>query len=920
MDYKDTLLMPNTKFPMRGNLPNKEPEMQAKWAEMDIYGKVQERTKDRPFFVLHDGPPYANGDLHMGHALNKVLKDMIVRFKSMTGYNAPYVPGWDTHGLPIEQALVNTGVKRSDHSVAEFRKMCEEYALKQIDNQRTQFKRIGVRGDWDNPYITLKPEFEARQIEVFGEMAKKGYIYKGLRPVFWSPSSESALAEAEIEYQDKRSPSIYVSFPVKDGRGVLENDVQFLIWTTTPWTIPANLGITVHPEFNYIIVKVGEEKFLIAEDLLSFVAGEIGWEDYTVERVLKGVELERIKAKHPLYDRESLIMLGDHVTIDAGTGCVHTAPGHGEEDFYVSRTYGIDALCPVDDRGVMTDEAPGFEGLFYDDANKAVSEALDKVGALRKLSFVTHSYPHDWRTKKPVIFRATAQWFASIETFRDDLLTAIKETKFTPSWGETRLYNMVRDRGDWCISRQRVWGVPIPVFYAENGDSIITEETIARVSELFRKHGSNIWFEWDAKDLLPEGFMHESSPNGAFTKETDIMDVWFDSGSTHQGVLEERDDLVYPADLYLEGSDQYRGWFNSSLTTSVAISGHAPYKGVLSHGFTLDGNGRKMSKSVGNVIVPEKVMNQFGAEILRLWVSSVDYTADVRVSDSNFKQVGEVYRKIRNTFRFVHGNTSDFNPNTDSVAFEDLRPVDQYVYVKLQGLIKEVRQAYEDYEFAAVYHAVNNFCTGILSSFYLDIAKDVVYIENKEHPHRRSMQTVMYESLFALVKLLAPILPHTADEMWSHLEHVEEESVQLTDMPEAQDLGVKAEQLAERFATLMLVRDDVLKALEVARNDKGIGKSLEAKVTVFVPEKLNDIFKADDIDYAQFFIVSKFIEGDAASVPENALKLDTVSVLVEKADGEKCDRCWTISETVGADETHPEICTRCAEVVKNYYS
>ena len=920
MDYKDTLLMPNTKFPMRGNLPNKEPEMQAKWEEMDIYGKVQERTKDRPFFVLHDGPPYANGDLHMGHALNKVLKDMIVRHKSMTGFNAPYVPGWDTHGLPIEQALVNTGVKRNEHSIAEFRKMCEEYAYKQINNQRTQFKRIGVRGDWDNPYITLKPEFEARQIQVFGEMARKGYIYKGLRPVFWSPSSESALAEAEIEYHDKRSASIYVSFPVKDGHGVLENDVQFLIWTTTPWTIPANLGITVHPEFNYIIVKVGEEKFLIAEDLLSFVAEELSWEDHAVEKVLKGVELDRIVAKHPLYDRDSLIMLGDHVTIDAGTGCVHTAPGHGEEDFYVSRAYGIDALCPVDDKGVMTDEAPGFEGLFYDDANKAVSEALDKVGALEKLSFVTHSYPHDWRTKKPVIYRATAQWFASIETFRDDLLTAIKETKFTPSWGETRLYNMVRDRGDWCISRQRVWGVPIPVFYAENGDSIITEETIARVSELFREHGSNIWFEWDAKELLPEGFVHEGSPNGVFTKETDIMDVWFDSGSSHQGVLDERDNLAYPADLYLEGSDQYRGWFNSSLTTSVAINGHAPYKGLLSHGFTLDGKGRKMSKSVGNVIVPAKVMNQFGAEILRLWVASVDYTADVRVSDSNFKQVGEVYRKIRNTFRFVHGNTSDFNPNTDSVAFEDLRPVDQYVYVKLQDLIKEVRQAYEDYEFAGVYHAVNNFCTGILSSFYLDIAKDVVYIENKEHQHRRSMQTVMYESLLSLVKLLAPILPHTADEMWSHLEHVEEESVQLTDMPEAQDFGEKAVQLEERFATLMLVRDDVLKALEVARNDKGIGKSLEAKVTIFVPEALKDIFKADDIDFAQFFIISKFIEGDAASTPENALKLDTVSVLVEKADGEKCDRCWTISETVGEDETHPEICTRCAEVVKNYYS
>ena len=672
MEYKDTLLMPKTEFPMRGNLPNKEPLMQEKWAEMDIYKKVQERTAGRPFFVLHDGPPYANGDLHMGHAMNKVLKDMIVRHKSMTGFHAPYVPGWDTHGLPIEQALVNKGVKRKEMSVAEFRKMCEEYALGQIDNQRSQFKRIGVRGDWDNPYITLKPAFEARQIQVFGEMAKKGYIYKGLKPVYWSPSSESALAEAEIEYQDKKSPSIYVSFPVKDGLGVIDEDVNFLIWTTTPWTIPANLGISVHPEFEYVIVKAGEEKFLIAKDLLTFVAEELGWEDYAVERELKGSELDRVVAKHPLYDRDSLVMLGEHVTAEAGTGCVHTAPGHGEDDFYVSKSYGIDALSPIDDRGVMTDEAPGFEGLFYEDANKAVTEALDKVGALKKLSFITHSYPHDWRTKKPVIYRATAQWFASIESFRTELLDAIKNTKFTPSWGETRLYNMVRDRGDWCISRQRVWGVPIPVFYAENGEPIITDETIANVSELFRENGSNVWFEREAKDLLPEGFTHEGSPNGEFTKETDIMDVWFDSGSTHQGVLVERDDLVYPADLYLEGSDQYRGWFNSSLTTSVAINGHAPYKGLLSHGFTLDGEGRKMSKSIGNVIIPAKVMNQLGADILRLWVSSVDYTADVRVSDSNFKQVSEVYRKIRNTLRFLHGNTSDFNPATDAVAFENL--------------------------------------------------------------------------------------------------------------------------------------------------------------------------------------------------------------------------------------------------------
>ena len=537
MEYKDTLLMPKTEFPMRGNLPKREPEIQEKWEEMNIYKLVQEKTKDRPMFVLHDGPPYANGDIHMGHALNKVLKDFIVRYKSMSGYNAPYVPGWDTHGLPIEQALTNKGVKRKEMSVAEFRKLCEKYALEQIDNQRTQFKRIGVRGDWENPYITLKPAYEAQQIKVFGEMAKKGYIYKGLKPVYWSPTSESALAEAEIEYKDKKSASIYVAFKIKDGKGVLDTDVQMIIWTTTPWTIPANLGISVHPDLTYVVVNVNEQKYLVAEALLETVKNELNWENPEVIQKVKGKELDTIVATHPIYDRDSLVMLGEHVTTDAGTGCVHTAPGHGEDDFYIGQKYGLDVLCPVDDKGVMTAEAPGFEGLFYDKANKAITEKLEEVGALLKLSYITHSYPHDWRTKKPIIFRATAQWFASIKDFREDLLEAVKETKWVPAWGETRLFNMVRDRGDWCISRQRAWGVPIPVFYGENGEPIITDETIEHVSALFREHGSNVWFEREAKDLLPEGFTHQSSPNGIFTKETDIMDVWFDSGSSHQAVL-----------------------------------------------------------------------------------------------------------------------------------------------------------------------------------------------------------------------------------------------------------------------------------------------------------------------------------------------------------------------------------------------
>ncbi|SDM52284.1 Isoleucyl-tRNA synthetase [Psychrobacillus sp. OK028] len=916
MEYKDTLLMPKTDFPMRGNLPVKELEIQAKWAEQDIYQKVQDHTKGRPFFVLHDGPPYANGDLHMGHALNKVLKDMIVRHKSMTGYHAPYVPGWDTHGLPIEQALTNKGVKRKEMSLAEFRKLCEEYAYQQIDNQRSQFKRLGVRGDWDNPYVTLTPEFESRQIEVFGAMAKKGYIYKGLKPVYWSPSSESALAEAEIEYQDKKSPSIYVSFDVTEGKGVLEEGTKFIIWTTTPWTIPANLAISLHPKVEYAVVQTKGNKYVVALDLVKSVAEELGWEEYTVERTLEGKQMDRLVAKHPLYDRDSLIILGEHVTTESGTGCVHTAPGHGEDDFYVGKAYGLDVLCPVDDRGVMTAEAPGFEGLFYDTANKAITEALESAGALEKLTFFTHSYPHDWRTKKPVIYRATAQWFASIEAFREELLQAIRDTKFTPAWGETRLYNMIRDRGDWCISRQRVWGVPIPVFYGEDGEPILTEETISHVSKLFREHGSNVWFEREAKELLPEGFTHIGSPNGIFTKETDIMDVWFDSGSTHQGVLEERDDLVFPADLYLEGSDQYRGWFNSSLITSTAMFGHAPYKGLLSHGFTLDGNGRKMSKSLGNVIVPSKVMNQLGADIVRLWVASVDYTADVRVSDAIFKQVSEVYRKIRNTFRFLHGNISDFHPVNNRVEFKDLREVDQYMYMKLQEVITTVKAAYDRYDFASVYHTVNNFVSSELSSFYLDIAKDVVYIYGENHQDRRAMQTVMYDTLLALLKLLTPILPHTTDELWAHLEHETAESVQLTDMPEPVDYP-EFKELAAKWDKIMELRDDVLKALEEARNAKTIGKSLEAKVALYVNDDYKTLFETDAIDFAQLFIVSKFELGGApTAAPANSLALEHASVVVEKADGEKCERCWTISETVGTSEAHPTLCARCAEVVK----
>ncbi|PLR97357.1 isoleucine--tRNA ligase [Bacillus sp. T33-2] len=919
MDYKDTLLMPKTEFPMRGNLPKREPEIQAQWDAMNIYEKVQKHTEGRPLFILHDGPPYANGDIHMGHALNKILKDFIVRFKSMSGFNAPYVPGWDTHGLPIEQALTNKGVKRKEMTVAEFRKLCEQYAYEQIDNQRSQFKRLGVRGDWENPYITLKPEYEAQQIKVFGEMAKKGYIYKGLKPVYWSPSSESALAEAEIEYKDKRSASIYVGFKVADGKGVLEEGTEIVIWTTTPWTIPANLGISVHPDLTYAVVETNGKKYVVAQDLLESVTNEIGWENPYVVKQVAGKDLEHIVATHPLYGRDSLVMLGEHVTTDAGTGCVHTAPGHGEDDFYVGQKYGIGVLNPVDDKGVMTAEAPGFEGLFYDEANKPITEKLDEAGALLKLSFITHSYPHDWRTKKPVIFRATAQWFASIKDFRNDLLQAVEETKWVPAWGETRLYNMVRDRGDWCISRQRAWGVPIPVFYAENGEPVITDETIDHVSGLFREHGSNVWFEREAKDLLPEGFTHPGSPNGKFTKETDIMDVWFDSGSSHQAVLEERADLQRPADLYLEGSDQYRGWFNSSLSTAVAVTGKAPYKGVLSHGFALDGEGRKMSKSIGNVVVPSKVMNQLGADILRLWVASVDYQSDVRVSDAILKQVAEVYRKIRNTFRFLLGNLADFNPETDAVAFDELREVDQFMLVKLNKLVKQVREAYDSYEFAGVYHAVNNFCTLDLSAFYLDFAKDVLYIEAADNVERRAIQTVLHESLMTLVKLTAPILSHTADEVWSFIPSVKEESVQLTLMPEYKEFA-NAKELESKWNSFMKLRDDVLKALEEARNEKLIGKSLTAKVSLYVNDRTRDLLASISENLGQLFIVSGFeVAGSYDEAPENAVKLEHAAIVVSKAEGETCERCWVVTPEVGKVEEYPTLCPRCATVVKENY-
>ncbi|AZP05101.1 isoleucine--tRNA ligase [Jeotgalibaca ciconiae] len=911
MKMKDTLLLGKTKFPMKANLPVREQEREKDWEENRVYEKRQEKNAGKPTFVLHDGPPYANGAVHMGHALNKISKDFIVRSKSMSGYRAPYVPGWDTHGLPIEQALTNTGVNRKQMSLAEFRKLCEDYAWKQIDGQRTVFKRLGVNGEWDNPYVTLTPEYEEGEIRVFGKMAEKGYIYKGLKPIYWSPSSESSLAEAEIEYKDVKSPSIYVAFPVKDGKGLLDTDTSFVIWTTTPWTLPANLGITVHADFNYSQIEADGRKFVVATDLLETVQNEIGWENVSVLKELKGSDMEYMTAQHPFYDRESLLMVGDHVTLEAGTGLVHTAPGHGDDDYIIGKKYGLDVLSPVDDRGCYTAEAPGFEGVFYDKANKMITELLEEKGQLLKLDFFEHSYPHDWRTKKPVIFRATPQWFASIEKFRQDILDEIEKVDWIHPSGKVRIYNMIRDRGDWVISRQRVWGVPLPIFYAENGDSIITPETIDHVANLIGKYGSNIWFERDAKELLPEGFTHPGSPNGVFTKETDIMDVWFDSGSSHESVLRSRENLTFPADMYLEGSDQYRGWFNSSLTTSVAINGEAPYKSVLSQGFVLDGEGRKMSKSLGNTILPEKVVKNMGADIIRLWVSSVDYESDVRVSDEILKQVSETYRKIRNTMRFLIGNTEDFDPSVNRVAYDQLRSVDKFMMIRLNQVVETCLKAYEEYSFSTIYQTIMNFCTVELSSFYLDFAKDVVYIEREDDAARRSMQTVFYDAVLNITKLLTPIIPHTTEEIWAYLKE-EEEYAQLADLPQAVFEADKDEVL-KQWNTFMSLRHKILKALEEARNEKVIGKSFEAHLHLYVSKEVKELFESIDTELSQLFIVSQL------DLHEEENLEDGIRVVVEHAHGETCERCRAIKAEVGTIEDAPTLCERCADIVRSEF-
>lgn len=929
MDYNQTVHLPQTDFPMRAGLPKREPEMLQEMYDHDLYHKMVKRNEGKPTFVLHDGPPYANGNIHIGTALNKILKDMIVKHRNMTGWCAPYVPGWDTHGLPIESAVLkDKKVKRDEMTTAQFRTKCREYAESYIEKMTGQFQRLGVLGEWENPYITLLPEFEAKQIEVFGKMAEKGLIYKGMKPVYWCPFDQTALAEAEIEYADDPCTTIFVKFPVADDKGKLGqyadlSRTYFVIWTTTPWTIPGNYAICLNAEFDYVLLQVpGGDVYVLAQDLAESVckAAGIDYAACTVLATLKGSEFELMRAKHPLFDRESVILNGEHVTLDAGSGCVHTAPGFGAEDFQICQQYDkaglthIGVPVPVNAKGVMTDER--YNGQFYAKGNDMVVADLEAEGFLVAKENITHSYPHCWRCKHPIIYRATEQWFCSVDAIKDAAVKACDSIQWKPEWGKERMTSMITERNDWCISRQRVWGVPIPIFYCDDcGADIVTPETIAHVAALFREHGSNVWFDREAADLLPQGFVCPKCGKAHFTKETDIMDVWFDSGSTWAAVAAERPYLKYPADLYLEGGDQYRGWFQSSMLTSIAVNGVAPYKQIATHGWTVDGEGKAMHKSLGNAVSPDEVIKDYGADMLRLWVASADYTQDMRISKDIMKQLSQAYLKIRNTARYMLGNLCDFEPDRDLVPAEHLMELDRYALHTFNELAKTARAAYDRYEFHAVYRAVYNFCVVDMSNFYLDIIKDRLYCGAEAE--RRSAQTALYHILDGMTRLIAPILAFTSDEIWHAMRHaqgVNAESVLFNDMPSDNAAFALDAAARERWAKLVSLRDAVNKALENARNAGVFKKAQDTDVTLSVSE--SDAAFLAGVDLASLCIVSKVtvttgaVEGEKS---EDCLIPCTIAVALDESP--KCPRCWNHSEHIGTDGHHNQLCDRCAAVV-----
>lgn len=915
-DYNSTLNLPKTDFPMRAGLPKSEPVTLKNWEDEKVYENLMKINEGKPLFVLHDGPPYANGNIHLGTALNKILKDFIVRYKNMAGFKAPYVPGWDTHGLPTElKARKKAGVGSStDISTLELRKMCQEFVEGYIDDQRNQFKRLGVIGEWDNPYITLTPDFEAEQIRIFAEMACKGYIYKGLKPVYWCPECKTALAEAEIEYAEDPCHSIYVKFNITDDLGKLSamgvdpSKVYFVIWTTTTWTLPGNVAICVGPSFDYAVIKSGDEYYIMAEELYKDAMAAAEITDFEVVGTIKGSELEYMKTAHPFMDRESLVIVGDHVTLESGTGCVHTAPGHGVEDYDVCRNYPeIPIIVPVDANGVLTEDAGQFAGLKTADANKPIAEHLENIGALFALKKIIHQYPHCWRCKNPVLFRATDQWFCSVDDFKDDAVKAIENVQWIPAWGKDRITSMVKERKDWCISRQRKWGVPIPIFYCEDcGEPYINKEAMLAVADLFEKEGSNAWLTHDAADILKAGTKCEKCGCSSFTKEQDIMDVWFDSGSTHSAVLKNRDYLKWPADLYLEGADQYRGWFQSSLLTSVATMGSAPYKAVLTHGWVVDGKGRVMHKSLGNGIDPQEVIDQYGADVLRLWVASSDYHADIRISKDILKQLSEAYRKIRNTARYILGNLSDFNPDTDMVSLDKLLPIDKWAIAKLNALEDKVKESYDKYEFHIVYHSVHNFCVVDMSNFYLDVLKNRLYTEKADSESRRAAQTTIYLILDAMTRMIAPILAYTSDEIWKFMPHSandNSEHIVYNEMPEKLAIDVD-DSFMQYWNEIHELRDDVKKSLETIIKDKTIKSSLEAKVILSAGGSKLEFLKKAESELCAAFIVSE------VEIVDNGGELE---IAVEKAEGEKCERCWSVSKTVGASSLHPTLCSNCCK-------
>lgn len=928
MDYSKTLNLPETEFPMRAGLPEREPEFLKYWEENKIYEKKQELHAGRKKFVLHDGPPYANGKIHMGTALNKILKDIIMKYKYAQGFDTPYVPGWDTHGMPIEHAAIkNLGLNRHELDTLVLRRECHDYALKWIDEQRTDFKRLGVLGDWDHPYITMTHDYEAVQIHVFGEMAKKGYIYKGKKAVYWCPHCETALAEAEIEYGEEKSPAIFVKMPLVKDNGLLPEAAKgkpayIVIWTTTPWTMPANVAIALHPDFEYAWVECEGEVLFMAKEMLESV-GKVCKKDLSnILGTCKGKEMEFAECKHPFetIDRKSLVVLADYVTLEAGTGCVHTAPGHGADDFETGVRYNLPIICPVDGSGKLTAEAGAdFAGMFVFDANVPIIKYLAGLNRLFGKENIRHQYAHCWRCKNPIIYRATEQWFASVDGFREEALNAIaNDVQWIPSWGEARIHNMVADRHDWCISRQRVWGVPIPIFYCEDcNEHLVNDDTINAVADLFAKEGSDAWWAHSAEEILPQGTKCPKCGGTHFRKESDIMDVWFDSGSSHAAVCKTRPELAWPADMYLEGSDQHRGWFQSSLLTSVATEGKAPYRAVLTHGYVVDGEGRKMSKSVGNTVSPQDVISQYGADIIRLWAASSDYKADIRISKEILKQLSEVYRKIRNTIRYILGNTNDFNYETDKVEFKDMLELDRWALMHMQLLKKEVSAAYESYDFHVLYHAIHNFCSVEMSSYYLDILKDRLYAYKADSFERRSAQTAMYEIMLDLVVMIAPVLSFTMEEVWQFMKKPASmpESVFMMPWPECKEEYID-EALETKWDNFIEIRSEITKVLEGARRAKTIGHSLDAKVELHAAGEALAILKSVESDLATLLIVSQaqLVEGLDGGV--EATGREDLKVTVQAAEGEKCERCWIYSDTVGKDAEHPTVCARCAAALK----